>query len=252
MYRVLIYSLPAPLLGSLLLLLARSLNVLVLPPLLPGALPPSPHQLARKLESSTVVLSASPDDRVTYQNLVKTFQPHFKILALRHPAHASVELGAANIRHGLFHPTRLEEFDTVFRRRRGMFDETIALETLATNRREPVRFLKRCGFSASQSADMVRMESRSPSLVQKHSLFLCGPWCRNRTATSWSMAPLRPFSRGSFLSTERSIRAHPLPTAALFAQARRLAPSLAAYYPTIFPGERKDPHFMLSSDLYEG
>ena len=154
MYRVLIYSLPAPLLGSLLLLLAQSLNVLVLPPLLPGALPPSPHQLARKLESSTVVLSASPgwhhflmiffhslkflydwppsfllsDDGVTYKNLVKTFQPHFKILALRHPAHASVELGAANIRHGLFHPTRLEELDTAFRRRRGMFDETIVLE----------------------------------------------------------------------------------------------------------------------------
>lgn len=35
-YRVLVYGLPSPLLGSLLLLLAQSLNTLLLPPLLPG------------------------------------------------------------------------------------------------------------------------------------------------------------------------------------------------------------------------
>ena len=36
-FRVLVYGLPSPLLGSLLLLLAQSFNTLLLPPLLPGA-----------------------------------------------------------------------------------------------------------------------------------------------------------------------------------------------------------------------
>lgn len=66
-FRVLVWSLPSPLVGSLLLLLAQHLNTLLLPPLFPGALPPSPAQLvgSRVPSNITVILSATADLRMS-------------------------------------------------------------------------------------------------------------------------------------------------------------------------------------------
>ena len=233
-YRVLVWSVPTPLTGSLLLLIAQSLNTLTLPPLLPGATPPRPRDLPRSVPvNTTVVLSASPDARraqnqqpepqlksqyqyhqyssafspVTsefessraaayYTHVIRTSEPHFAILALRHPAHSAVELGAGNARPGLWDPARLSHLESSFRRRAALFQETVLLESLATNRRAPAQFLRRIGFSAAQAADMATGTSRKPAEEMKASLFLCGRWCRNRTAASWALTPLRPFFRG--------------------------------------------------------
>ena len=100
-----------------------------------------------------------------------------------------MELGVANTRPGLWHPSRLEQLESAFLwRKGGLVDETVPLEALATSKKATSQFLRRCGFSAQQATDMVYHHSaRRPDEVIKSSLFLCGKWCRNRTATSWAL-----------------------------------------------------------------
>jgi len=146
---------------------------------------------------------------------------------VRHPAHAAVELGGARAQSAFWDEGRLEALDGAYRGRHALFNETVVLETLALHRREPLALLKRLGLPAQIASDMLAMP-RSPADVQRHSLFHCGPWCRNRTQTSWELAPLSTFLRGATMSAERSLRARPLPTRDLLESSKRLCPTVGS------------------------
>jgi hypothetical protein len=115
--------------------------------------------------------------------------------------------------------------DEAYRDRASLFNETVVLEGLALHRREPLALLRRLGFHPQIASDMLAMP-RSPEDVQRHALFHCGAWCRNRTQASWALTPLAPFQRGATLAAERSLRAHPLPSNDLLETSRRLCPSV--------------------------
>jgi hypothetical protein len=136
-----------------------------------------------------------------------------------------VELGGARAHAAFWDEAHLEALDAAYRDRHALFNETVVLESLALHRREPLALLKRLGFHAQTASDMLAMP-RSPEDVQRHSLFHCGSWCRNRTQSSWALAPLSPFLRGATLSVERSLRARPLPTKDLLESSKRLCPTV--------------------------